>query len=103
MDTLEEAMTKATEMEEIMIEMSVDPDIIMGKVQRQLVGLSIDNQGASNSRKNEEFKPQLDSKPNNWRRIFQGNHTRCKVDPVATKETNQRIEIAQMNRTIKKM
>jgi hypothetical protein len=34
MDTLEEAMTKATEMEEIMIEMGVDHDIILGRVQR---------------------------------------------------------------------
>jgi hypothetical protein len=34
MDTLEEAMTKATEMEEIMIETSDDPDNILGKVQR---------------------------------------------------------------------
>jgi hypothetical protein len=57
MDTLEEAMTKSMEMEEIMIETGVDPDIILGKVQRQLGGLSIDNQGASSSRKNEEFKP----------------------------------------------
>jgi hypothetical protein len=32
MDTLEETMTKATEMEEIMIEIGVDPDIILGKV-----------------------------------------------------------------------
>jgi hypothetical protein len=53
MDTLEEEMTKATEMEEIMIEMGVDPDIILVKVKRQLGGLSIDNQGPSSSRKNE--------------------------------------------------
>jgi hypothetical protein len=53
MDTLDEAMTKATEMEEIMIEMGVDPDIILGRVQRQMGGLNIDNQGASSSRINE--------------------------------------------------
>jgi hypothetical protein len=58
MDILEEAMTKATEMEEIMIEMGVDPTIILGKVQRQMRGLDIDNQGAYNLRINEEFKPQ---------------------------------------------
>jgi hypothetical protein len=57
MDTLEETMTKATKMEEIMIETSVDPDIILGKVQMWIGGLSIDNQGTSSSRKNEEFKP----------------------------------------------
>ena len=57
MDTLEEAMTKVTEMEEIMIEMGADPDIILGRVQRQMGGLNIDNQEASNSRRNKEFKP----------------------------------------------
>jgi hypothetical protein len=41
---LEEAMTKATEMEEIIIEMSVDLDIILGKVQGNMGGLSIDSQ-----------------------------------------------------------
>jgi hypothetical protein len=34
MDTLEEVMTKSTEMEEIMIETGVDPNIILGKLQR---------------------------------------------------------------------
>jgi hypothetical protein len=52
MDTLEEAMTKATEMEEIMIDTGSNPDIILGKVQRHMGGLNMDNQGASNSRKN---------------------------------------------------
>jgi hypothetical protein len=37
-----------------MIETSVDPDIILGRVQRQLGGLSIDDQGTYNSRKNEK-------------------------------------------------
>jgi hypothetical protein len=32
MDTLKEVVTKATEMEEIMIETGVDPDIILGRV-----------------------------------------------------------------------
>jgi len=40
-----------------MVEKGVDLDIILGRVQRKLGGLSIDNQGASISRKNEEFKP----------------------------------------------
>jgi hypothetical protein len=44
MDTLEESMIKATEMEESMIETGVDLDIILGKVQRRLGGLSIGNQ-----------------------------------------------------------
>jgi hypothetical protein len=50
---LEEAITKSTEMEEIMIEMGANPDIILGKVQRHLGELSINNQGASSSRNNE--------------------------------------------------
>jgi hypothetical protein len=53
MYTLEEEITKATEMEEIMIETGFDPDIILRKIQRQLGGLIIDNKGASSSRKNE--------------------------------------------------
>jgi hypothetical protein len=57
MDTLEEEMIKSIEMEEIMIEMGVDLDNILGKVQTQLGGLDIYNQGASSSIKNEEFKP----------------------------------------------
>jgi hypothetical protein len=41
MDTLEEAMTKAMKMEEIMIGMGVDLEMILGKVQRQVGVLSI--------------------------------------------------------------
>jgi hypothetical protein len=44
-------------MEEIMIEMGVDPDIILRKVQRQMGNLNIDDQGASSSKKNEEKRP----------------------------------------------
>jgi hypothetical protein len=57
MDTFEEEMTKATEMEEIMIEMGVDANIILGRVQRQMGRLNIDNQGGSSSINNKEFKP----------------------------------------------
>jgi hypothetical protein len=44
-------------MEEIMIETNVDPEIILGKVQRKMDNLTIENQGASTSRmlKNEEL------------------------------------------------
>jgi cell division protein FtsB len=34
---------------------------------------------------------------------FKGTIPDVKVDPVAAQETKQRIEIAQMNRTIKQM
>jgi hypothetical protein len=103
MDTLEEAMTKGTEMEEIMIETGVDPNIILGKVQRQLGGLSIDNQGSSSSRKNEEFKPRLTQNQTIGGGFFKGTVQDVKVYPVAAQETKQRIEIVQMNKTIKQM
>ena len=101
MDTLEEEMVKSTEMEEIMIETSVNPDIILGKVQRQLEGLSIDNQGASSSRKNEEFKPRPTQNQTIGGGFFKGPIPDVKVDPVEAQETKKRIEIAQMNRNIK--
>jgi hypothetical protein len=103
MDTLEEAMAKSTEMEEIMIETSVDPDIILGKVQRQQGGLSIDNQGASSSGKNEEFNLQPAQNQTMGGGFLNGTILDIKVDPVAAQETKKRIEIAQMNRTIKQM
>jgi hypothetical protein len=37
-------------MEEIMIETNVDPEIILGKVQREMTNLTIENQRASGSR-----------------------------------------------------
>jgi hypothetical protein len=62
MDTMEEVMTKATNMEEIMIETVVDPEIILGRVKRHMGALHIDNQGASSSRRNTDFKPQTTKK-----------------------------------------
>jgi 2-iminoacetate synthase ThiH len=101
MDTLEEAIIKATKIEEIMSETSVDLDIILGKVQRQLGGLTIDHQGASSSRNNEELKPQPTQTSGGV--FFKGTILDVQVDPVAAQETKQRTEIAQMNRTIRKM
>jgi len=40
-----------------MIEKGVEPDIILGRVQRNMGGMNIYNQGASSSRKKEDFKP----------------------------------------------
>jgi len=46
-------------MEEIIIETGVDPDIILGKTQRQLGSLNIDDQESSSLiKKNEEKKSQ---------------------------------------------
>jgi hypothetical protein len=86
-----------------MVEKGVDLDIILGRVQRKLGGLSIDNQGASNSRKNKEFKHQVAQSQMEGGGFFKGTIPDMKVDPVETQETKQRIEIAQMNRTIKQM
>jgi hypothetical protein len=102
MDTLEEAMTKATEMEEIMIETGANLDIILGKVQRQISGLNIDNQGASSSRRNEEFKPRAAQNQMEGGGFFKGTIPDVKIDPAMAQETKQRIEIAHMNRTIKR-
>jgi hypothetical protein len=49
-EDLDGAMSKANEMEEIMIETNVDPEIILGKVQRKMDNLTIENQGASTSK-----------------------------------------------------
>jgi hypothetical protein len=46
---LNEAIHKATEMEEYMLETNVDPKIILGKIQRQMTILSISHQGPSTS------------------------------------------------------
>ena len=86
-----------------MIETGFDPDIILGRVQRQLGGLSIDNQGSSNSRKNEEFNPRLAQSQMAGGGFFKGTIPNVKVYPKVVKETKKRIEIAQMNRTIKQM
>jgi hypothetical protein len=83
MDNLEEGMTKATEMEEIMIEVGGDLDIILGRVQRHMGGLNIDNQGASNSRKNKEFKPRA-AQNQMTRGVCKGTIHDVKVDPVVT-------------------
>jgi hypothetical protein len=48
-NNLDGAMSRVTEMEEIMIETNVDPDIILGKFQREMTNLTITNQGASSS------------------------------------------------------
>jgi hypothetical protein len=53
-EDLNGAMNKAMEMEEIMLETDVDPNIILGKVQREIDTLTISDQGASSSRRIED-------------------------------------------------
>jgi len=87
-------MIKAIEMEEIMIEIGADPDIILGRVQRNMGGLNIDNQGASRSRKNKEFKPRADHNQTIGGGFFKGTIPDINVDPMAAQETKQIIQIA---------
>jgi hypothetical protein len=44
---LERSISKKTKMEEIMIETNVDPEIILGKVQREMGNITIANKGDS--------------------------------------------------------
>jgi hypothetical protein len=46
---LNETIQKETKMEEYMLETYVDPEIILGKVQRQMTSMSISTQGPSTS------------------------------------------------------
>jgi hypothetical protein len=65
--------------------------------------LSIDDQGASSLRKNEEKKLRPIQNQATGGGFFKGTIPYVKVDPVAAQETKQRIEIAQMNIKIMKM
>jgi hypothetical protein len=66
-------------------------------------GLNIDNQGASILRRNEYFKPREAHNKMAGGGFFKGTIPDIKFDPPTAKETKKRIEIAQMNRTIKQM
>jgi len=57
-EDLDDAMNKATKMEEITLEIDANPKIILGKVQRQIDTLNISDQGASTSRKVEDQRAQ---------------------------------------------
>jgi hypothetical protein len=88
-------ITKVKKMKEIMIETNVDPKIILGKVQRHMDNLTIANQGTSTSRNVE--------KRGIGGGVFQGIVPNVRNDPTPTQETKQRVEIVQMNRTIRQM
>jgi len=49
-NNLNASIQKEMKMEEFMVEKNVDPDIILGKVQREVNTLAISNQGMSTSR-----------------------------------------------------
>jgi hypothetical protein len=82
-------------MEEYMLETNVDPEIILGKVQRQMTNLSISPQGPSTSR---SFENRAIGGG-----ILQGVPPNVRNDPGASQETRQKIEMAQMSRTIRQM
>jgi len=63
----------------------------------------MDDQGASSSRNNEEFKTRWAQNQTMGGLFFKGTIPNVKVDPMVAQETKKRIEIAQMNRTIKQM
>jgi hypothetical protein len=66
-------------------------------------GLSIDNQGASSSINNQEFKPRPAQNQTMGGGFFKGTIPDVKVDTVVAQESKKGIEIGQMNRTIKQM
>ena len=78
-----------------MIETNVDYEIILGKVQRKMDNLTIANQGASTSRNVEKW--------GNRGGFFQGIMPNVINDPNTTQKIKQRLEISQMNRTIRQM
>jgi len=57
-------------------------------------GLNIDNQGASNSRKNKEFKPRVAHNQTIGGRFFKGTIPDVNFDLMERHETKKRIEIA---------
>jgi hypothetical protein len=102
-EDLNGAMNKETKMEEIMLETDADPDIILGRVQREMDTLTISNQGASSSRRNEDQRTRNTENQGIGGGILKGVIPNVRNDPTMTQETKQRMEIAQMNRTIKQM
>jgi len=87
-------------MEEIMLDMGVDPNIILEKVQRQMENLFISNQEASSSMRNEDQRTCHTENQGVGGVIFKGTNPNVRNDPATTQETRQRMEIALMNRTI---
>jgi hypothetical protein len=94
-EDLDGAIRKEIEMEEIMIETNVNPEIILGKVQREMGNLTIENKGSSSSKNLE--------KRGIGGGIFQGVILDVRNDLATTQETKKIIEITEMNRTIQQM
>jgi hypothetical protein len=79
LNDLDRAIKKETEMEEFMLETNVDPEFILGKVQRQMNIMSISHQGPYTSRNVEN--------QGTHGGIFQGIPPNVRKDPVSTQET----------------
>jgi hypothetical protein len=76
-------------MEEIMLETDVDPEIILGKVQRQMDTLAISNQGASTSRNVENRGTRNVENRGVGGGILQGVIPNVRNDPTTTQETKK--------------
>jgi hypothetical protein len=80
-----------------MFEVGVDPDIILGKVQRQMDNLSISNKEASSSKRNKDQRTYHTQNQGVGGGILKGEFPNVRNDPTTTQETRQRMEIALMN------
>jgi len=83
------AMSKETNMEEIILEIDVDPDIILGKFQRQMHSLGISNQGEYTSRNVENMGTRNIENRGVGGGIFQGIIPNVRSDPEETQETKK--------------
>jgi hypothetical protein len=102
-ETLDEAISKDTHMEEIMIETDIDPNIILGRVQRHMDSLNIVDQGAYSSKKNEDKCPLPGETQVVDGGLFKGIISDVRTNQVAAPEIKKRMEIDQMNKTIRQM
>lgn len=93
--TLGEATTKVYEMEKDMLESNANLDILLGKVQCQMLSLALANQGASTSTSSTEVR---------WvsRGIFQGNPSNVYNLPAVEDPTHNQhdVKIGQVNQTM---
>jgi len=65
--------------------------------------LAIFDKGASSSKKNEDQRTRHLINRGFGGGLFKGTIPNVKIDPITAQETKQKIEIAQMNRTIRQM
>jgi hypothetical protein len=74
-----------------MLETYVDPEIILGKVQRQMDSIAISNQGAWTSRNVENWGTRNVENRGVGGGILQGIIPNVRQDPTKNQETKQRL------------